>query len=116
VRRVHESDFMDSQEIVGKLTKEELIAVVPPGTFSSTVCRTWDALEKAVSELPTSLKDTIHSAAVAKATRIAQGKRKRTTENQRNVRARHSRMLLFEVKTIVDDQFRIEGGGPFTRI
>jgi hypothetical protein len=94
---------MDPQEVIGKLTKEELISLVPPGTFSSTMCRTWDALEAAVSELPKSLRDSIRSAVVAKASKVVLGKRKRNTELKRIVRAKISHMLLSKVKTMIDD-------------
>jgi hypothetical protein len=54
------------QGLVGPLTKSELLALLPPNTFSTSQTRTWHVLLDAVALLPENLKTAIRDGRNAK--------------------------------------------------
>lgn len=71
-----------SENIVGTLTKKELLTLVPKDTFFSKELRMWKALKKAVAELSEESKEVIRLGAVAKrkADDVRQKKRRKEDE------------------------------------
>jgi len=51
----------DMPLLFGKLSKAEVFATVPPGTFSPAV-KSWDAIYQAMAHLPDEVKDLIRQA------------------------------------------------------
>src|SRR5262245_30465387 len=58
-----------AKEIVGALTKAEVMSILPVGRLSAHVYRTWKSLHAAIEELPFDLKDKIFVRAMQKGTK-----------------------------------------------
>jgi hypothetical protein len=72
-------------DIVGKLTKAEVMSALPIGWIRARDVRKWSTLESAVLSLSDVMKQRIHEAACVKARLIEDvqdTKRKRKRENQ----------------------------------
>jgi hypothetical protein len=84
---------MDVHDIVGTLTKKEVLALVPPGRFTTYEARTWDSLKSAIAACPVDVREMLFAGAQAKAKAketMKGAKRKRKVEDDqgRHVRRR----------------------------
>jgi hypothetical protein len=83
------------QELVGSLTKSELLALFPPNTFSCQQSDTWRTLFNAIAPLPVNVKQVISEAREAKDTvRKMQRRIKRKENDDRRRETRRVRRRL----------------------
>jgi len=86
----------DMPLLFGKLSKAEVFATVPPGTFSPAV-KSWDAIYQAMAHLPDEVKDLIHQA--------NNRKKNRSLQKRREIRQQEGHCVV----QVVDDSSELDG-------